>query len=288
MRRLALALYYVLSRPSRRLRDPDGVPLWIRTDDYIGSDVFLLGRYESAEIGALRAFIGDRLADTVLLDVGANIGNHVVALRDLFRQVIAIEPNPEVAAVLRLNLRSRQIDDVTVVECGLGDEDALRPFELDPGNLGGAGFAVDGVTRAATPGAEPQMLEVRVGDDVLDEHLAPGQRLGLVKIDVEGLEPAVVAGLARSLRRDRPLIAFEFNGERATDWFTHHEVFDGYRFVELGYGGLLAPLNRVERRPLIKLLDIVVGDRKRHPRPVSDPDGRHHPMIIAVPPDWGR
>jgi FkbM family methyltransferase len=287
MRRLALALYYVLSRPSRRLRDPDGAPLWVRTDDYIGSDIFLLGRYEIAEIGSLRAFVGDRLADTVLLDVGANIGNHVVALHDLFAHVVAIEPNPEVAAALRLNVLSRRLDDVTVVECGLGGEDALLPFELDPGNLGGAGFAVEGVSRAATPGVEPQVLRVRLGDEVVAEHVDPDRHLGLVKIDVEGLEEAVIDGLSGSLRRDRPLVAFEFNGERATDWFTGHHAFAGYRFVELGYGGALAPLNRVRNRPLIKLLDIVVGDRKRHPRPVMD-RGRHHPMILAVPPDWSR
>jgi FkbM family methyltransferase len=279
IRRLLLALHYVWSRAARRLREPDVAPLWIRSDDYIGSDVFLLGRYENSQILALRRFLGDRHRDGVLLDVGANIGNHVVALADLFARVVAVEPNPEVHAALRLNILANGLGSrVDALAVGLSDEAAELPFSIEPGNLGGSGFL-----DAGGDGPAAAVLQVVRGDDALAEHLGAGERLALVKIDVEGLEPRVIDGLSSTIAAHQPILAFEFNGERAGDWFSGHPVLAGYRFAEFGYRGPLRALDRVRNRSLVKLLEILVGHRRDRVVSLRSSDGRHHPVVLALP-----
>jgi len=63
-----------------------------------------------------RSFV--RRGDLVF-DVGAHAGNHVRALRAIGCRVIAIEPQPDFARILRL-LYGRS-DDVTILEMGVSD-----------------------------------------------------------------------------------------------------------------------------------------------------------------------
>ena len=46
---------------------------------------------------------------------------------------------------------------------------------------------------------------------VLDDHLSDLPRLDLIKLDIEGHEPAALRGLARLVKRHRPTLLTEFN-----------------------------------------------------------------------------
>src|SRR5688572_29804506 len=57
----------------------------------------------------------------VIVDVGANIGNHAVFFAAYMAElVIAMEPAPELAALLRRNLEANAVENAIVVEAAAG------------------------------------------------------------------------------------------------------------------------------------------------------------------------
>lgn len=60
---------------------------------FIDREIYLFGRYEDRQIAHfLVAIPEDRRG--VILDIGANTGNHSVAFAQVFKTVHAFEPNP--------------------------------------------------------------------------------------------------------------------------------------------------------------------------------------------------
>ena len=123
------------------------------------------------------------LPGTTAIDVGANIGNHTVFLAAIIgARVHAFEPCPANHALLSHNVAANRLDDmVTVHGCALGDADGSGFIELRmPDNFG---------TTCVRSGAGD--VPVRRLDDIISEPV------GLMKIDVEGAEAAVLRGAQR-------------------------------------------------------------------------------------------
>jgi len=156
-----------------------------------------------------------------VLDVGANVGNHALyfATQCGAESVLVIEPNPLAQAPLVANVVLNNLQDVIRLEAlgiGLGAR-SERGFSMthQPRNLGGARMQ-------AGKGA----LDVHPGDALFaDEHF------DLVKIDVEGMEMAVLEGLAETIARCRPLIFIEVDESHAAAfdaWCTAHRYTTRY------------------------------------------------------------
>jgi FkbM family methyltransferase len=132
----------------------------------------------------------------VAIDVGAFTGTYSVGLSIYARRVIAIEPQPRQAAALRRAMPR----NVTVVEAALSDVAGRGVMKLSsPG--GGSMSTLNG--RAATR----NWLEVSVPIMRLDDLRT--ERIGFVKIDVEGHESKVLRGAHSILRSDKPNLLIE-------------------------------------------------------------------------------
>lgn len=159
--------------------------------------------------------------DGVFVDVGANVGLFTVigALTTSRGRVIAYEPVPELLELLRANVQLNWLADrVTIREVAVAERADRRPFSFDP-------------KMQILGGLVPDEIANTIVDVVaLDDELAHLERIDLVKIDVEGAEPAVLAGmehLLRSGRVDRISCevrsdAFERQGLRL-EWLSLHE-----------------------------------------------------------------
>lgn len=176
--------------------------------DFVGMNVIANGFYERHELAILQRLIkSQNLSETTALDIGANIGNHTVVFSTLFRDVIAFEPNPSVAALLEANiLLSGCKKNVDVRRVGLGPKDTTLPFTPDAhGNDGHGTFAIQG--------DETIDLPVRNGDKLLSEidpDIATGRRrIGFIKCDVEGFEKSVFEGLRHTLESHSPIVVYE-------------------------------------------------------------------------------
>lgn len=165
--------------------------------DHVGTAIALWGRYERDELELLMEALAPHLvAAGVCLDVGANIGNHALFFADHFAGVLAFEPHLRTYRLLELNAELRP--NIRCWNFGLSDTDGPARLAVMVENIGmatlhgGAGAAVD---------CELRRLD---GLDLLG-----GQRVSLIKIDVEGHEAAVLRGASALLARDRPVVVFE-------------------------------------------------------------------------------
>ena len=110
-----------------------------------------------------------------ILDIGANIGLATIYFKRLHPRasVVAVEANPDIGALLKRNVASHGLSDVTVLTKAVASEAGKVRFHCEPG-LGSR--LADGAGDA-TIEVEAVTLASLVTDDVQ-----------LVKLDVEGAE----------------------------------------------------------------------------------------------------
>lgn len=204
----------IVKRSLPKLRRYGGRPVFCVPGDHIGDSIFVDGLYEGALLdvafGTLLANYAQQFAKAACLDIGANIGNHSVYFADRFARVIAIEPNPAFCLAIRATLALNKLTNVVLLECGLGAQAGTLAYQqAGRQNLGASRFLTAPGDSPAS--AEYPHLEIKVGDDVVESLNLPP--LGLIKIDVEGLELAVLRGLRRTLTSQDPVVMFEAHPE---------------------------------------------------------------------------
>ena len=158
---------------------------------------------------ALNAVMASVLrSDSNCIDVGSNVG---AILRDMIRYAprgrhLAFEPLADHAERLAANFPAVEVRAVALAERN-GEAQFMRRRE--PG-LSSLETVPEGEDPEEWRGpildsAERVTVPVRRLDDELPEGYVPA----MVKIDVEGVEHAVLAGARETLRRHRPVVAVE-------------------------------------------------------------------------------
>lgn len=179
-------------------------------DDYIPTKIVREEKYY--ELDFLKALARLHNPDTLILDVGANIGNHTLYFSLVCgAKVVAFEPEPHNVLCLELNVHLNNVaDQVTVHRCALGREfgAAALTMTLDA-NYGSFSAAFKSeLTRSSGGNGLVFSVPVRAMDEVLAEHHLD-KAVSLLKIDVEGMEIEVLQGAVSTIRRWTPFIACE-------------------------------------------------------------------------------
>ena len=160
------------------------------------------------------------------LDVGAWYGPWTAALLRLGGQVVSIEPNPELARLVRAAFPA-----ATVVEAAASDHDGTAQLWLPPGGRGAEG------TASLENRSERSITVRRVTVDGL---CLTGVRF--IKMDVEGHEAAALRGAEQTVKRDSPVLLLELETRHQpigdvvgilTGWGYHGSVLAGGSWVPL-------------------------------------------------------
>jgi len=236
--RLAAALYPP-SRSAKRymqgvMRRGDGLLMHLDSRNHIDWVTIFRGGFEPELTSLLQRWLGP---GSVFVDVGANIGCHVLTAGSAVGEtgiVLAFEPNPSVRDVLEGNIRLNGFDGRTRVHgCALGrsaSRQVLRVPRADTPEGANMGLASLVALKSDFDAVE---VAVEPFDSVFD---ATGlSRCDVVKIDVQGYESEVLAGMTSVLSRFRPKVIFEWEAwawaQAGADFPTVIQFFSGMGYA---------------------------------------------------------
>lgn len=188
--------------------------------------VFTFGCASPAEfalLSALSAELRRRKATIAFFDVGANVGHHTLFMAGRADEVIAFEPFPPMIEKIREKVEVNRLSNVRIVPFGLGDADAsLKYYPGSVSRPGQGSFVSESIKTEHND--EPINLEVRRGDQLSADLALPP--IDILKIDVEGFEPAVLRGFRNRIQQDRPAVLMEMS-ETSRIGFGSEEAFRG-------------------------------------------------------------
>jgi FkbM family methyltransferase len=164
--------------------------------DLSGRHIAKYGVYEPL----LTKWISDRLLASppgIFVDIGANLGWHTVhaVQHPCVETAVAFEPDAFNAWLLDRNLTLNNIDNVVINTCAVGARrGTIRLNRYKSSNYGRHSVLTDyGYGSRTVP-----MTDL---DSALDAAGFSDRRVLVLKIDVEGYEPAVIAGAKQTLAR---------------------------------------------------------------------------------------
>ena len=173
-------------------------------DPYVGASLCYYGEYSHAEV---------KLFDLVLrkndiaVDVGANIGALTVPMANMVGPkglIFAFEPQRVPFQMLCGSLMLNDLRNVYAVNAPVGsnNEQFIRVPEVDPDHFGNCG---------AMSFVEPHEQGIPLRMVCIDQYKLPSCRL--LKADVEGMEPDVLAGAQETIRKHKPVLVLEADRE---------------------------------------------------------------------------
>jgi len=164
-------------------------------------------RYEKSVRNKLGQIKGE-----VFWDIGANIGFYSLMLRSNFNKIMAVEPNPETATILRG--RMRDTDNVEILELALSNTNgpALLYTQKEKfclagfNNKNGSDSLLSQVEyKSSRDPSNDRVVQNRPSIQVMQrrfDDLNMGT-VDLVKIDVEGAEFLVLEGMRDNIKEHR-------------------------------------------------------------------------------------
>lgn len=159
--------------------------------------IFENGIYEKYIIDDIRSVL---TKDKVLLDIGANIGQHSLLLAPYCKQIYSFEPIPDVYHEFNESIKKNNYKNIKLFNIAIGGSSAVHSFNYVAGHAGMSSFI-----ETKNPGKK--LINVQV--EPL-EKMIPDTKFDVVKMDVEGYEAVVILENKDIFLKNRPVFFMEF------------------------------------------------------------------------------
>lgn len=185
------------------------------------------------------------------VDLGANVGHHTWRMAEAVGPQgvgFAVEPVPDFADRVADLLAGKSIDWVRLLRTAVADFEGETAFFVQPDHIGWSSMFETHRHPADNP---ESTTEISVPVAQLDNlvNLEPGQKLRVIKVDIENAEFAALRGAERLLKAERPVVVFE-NNPRGAARHAGYDVVDFFDFMTAcGYAVwslLLEPIESAE------------------------------------------
>lgn len=172
---------------------------------FIDEHIYLYGTYEPHILDLIAKYLkkGD-----VFVDVGANIGQHSMFAASIVGnsgKVYSFEPIPYIYNQLLDSVKINHFESIVdAYNIALGEEGKTETLHIETNNVGGSSII-------GPHGKDNKeiIINIKKGDAMLGNI----KHINMVKIDVEGYEYEVLAGMQKTLAIHKPIIILEFSGQ---------------------------------------------------------------------------
>ena len=232
--------------------------------DIISANIFVNGVYEKDLLDFIIDLTGKfgPLKKQSVLDIGSNIGNHSLYFSKYFKTVYSFEAHPKIFSVSKLNIS--EIKNIKLFNLGLGNTNKNSIIYENQFNLGGSSV-VNKVGK-----------RIKIKLKKLDS-IKNLKNLRLIKIDVEDFELEVLKGSINTLKKFKPIVAFE-------SWSNHEPKISLLK--KLGYTIYIVdnfnPFNFIILRAIYNLKDIFIGRKFKLIEYSKDFNKRSFDQLIAI------
>ena len=193
-----LAAWLMPWRPAFKARAKDsGLSFYVHWRDLIGRHIAKYGVHEPRITGWMAGYLSGAPAPGIVVDVGANLGWHTVhtAQYPAVETVVAFEPDAFNTWLLDRNLALNKVAKAVVSASAVGAQCGLaRLYRYHSTNFGRHTLLTDygyGSRQVPLVDLDSALQALGLGD----------RRVLVLKIDVEGYEPAAIEGAACTLAR---------------------------------------------------------------------------------------
>lgn len=257
-----------------RARLPGGstLVLWSQGDDWVSNQVFWRG-WAGYEPETAPVFLRLAARARVTIDIGAHVGFYALlaGLANPSARIFAFEPMPGALQRLRRHVGLNRLRNVECLPYAVGEVDGEVDLYFPRGNPVPCSAGLSAAFYA--PWAEAMDL-MRVSCVTLDAFVRERKldTVDLVKIDVEGTEPAVLRGARATLERYHPDIVCEVLGStRTCDALAEELAPLGYSFYLLTP---LGPSSRVRPDPDPNYMNYLFSTRRLEELPGPEGERR--------------
>ena len=136
-----------------------------------------------------------------VIDVGANVGTYTLIAASQVGPggtVWSFEPAPRTFEICKLNVDLNGLQEhARLIRAAVSDRAGHEKLRL---------FEITGHSTLFSAHDDPNAIEVETV--TLDESIAPGGRVDVVKIDAEGAEPSILRGMRRVIEDNPPIRIF--------------------------------------------------------------------------------
>lgn len=159
--------------------------------------IFENGIYEKYIIDDIRSVL---TKDKVLLDIGANIGQHSLLLAPYCKQIYSFEPIPDVYHEFNESIKKNNYQNIKLFNTAIGGSSAVKSFNYVAGHAGMSSFIETKNPGKKLINVQIEPLKKMISDATFD----------VVKMDVEGYEAVVILENKDIFLKNRPIFFMEF------------------------------------------------------------------------------
>jgi FkbM family methyltransferase len=192
---------------------------WMYVDDKDSLDLTRKGVYEYEETQLIKKILK---SDSIVLDIGANIGYFTLIMAKRAKLVYAFEPEPRNFHILQKNTEINNIKNAKLYNAAVTEASGTSTLYLCDSNRGMHRIYQSDWCREGTT----EVKTIRI-DDIIDH-------ADFIKIDVEGAELGVLKGMRKILEKRKSIALMEFHPPSIIEYGAKpRDVFDF--MTSLGY-----------------------------------------------------
>ena len=173
----------------------------IYEDSLLRSVIILLEMYEDTVLLNQYNVSPEKIKGKIVIDNGAHIGEFAIYCAKLgAKKVYAFEPVTETFKILEKQIELNNLKGKVIpLKMALGDKNEIGKIIFD----GACDLGANVKDMAFETSSNSEQVRVIKLDDFIKK-----EKIGFIKMDVEGYEEKVLRGASRIIKRDKPILSF--------------------------------------------------------------------------------